>query len=157
MRQEMIGFWDGGSISWTICKQSAPCCRQITTSTPYHPIFTGQMLFLTPNKHCQSTEGTLRWCTFLICNSGAVNSTSPWWVTCSICPNNHINVSKITSLTLEKKMWRTDRWTDTTEALSTWHKGCSQHYKKIISHISSPADNIWQKDSGNVMETYCHY
>ena len=35
---------DGGvlacsGISWTICKQSAPCCRQITTSTPHHRIF----------------------------------------------------------------------------------------------------------------------
>ena len=26
-------------ISWTICKQSEPCSRQITTSTPDHSIF----------------------------------------------------------------------------------------------------------------------
>jgi len=26
-------------ISWTICKQSAPCSRQITTPTPHHSIF----------------------------------------------------------------------------------------------------------------------
>ena len=32
--------------------------RQITTSTPHHSIFTGRMLFMTPNQHCQSTEGT---------------------------------------------------------------------------------------------------
>jgi len=45
-------------ISWAICnKQSAPRCRQITTPTPHHPIFTGWMLFLTPNQQCQSTEG----------------------------------------------------------------------------------------------------
>jgi len=25
-------------ISWTICKQSAPCARQITTSTPHHSV-----------------------------------------------------------------------------------------------------------------------
>jgi len=31
--------------SWT--KQSAPRSRQITTPTPHHSIFTGQMLFLT--------------------------------------------------------------------------------------------------------------
>jgi len=31
-------------ISWTICKQSTPCWRQITTPTPYHSIFTGWML-----------------------------------------------------------------------------------------------------------------
>jgi len=35
-------------ISWTICKQSAPHSRQITTPTPHHSIFTGWMLFLTP-------------------------------------------------------------------------------------------------------------
>jgi len=36
-------------ISWTICKQSAPRCRQITTPTPHHSIFTGLMLLLTPD------------------------------------------------------------------------------------------------------------
>ena len=44
-------------ISWTTCKQSAPRCRQITTPTPRHSIFTGLMLFLTFNQQCQSTEG----------------------------------------------------------------------------------------------------
>ena len=44
-------------ISWTICTQSAPRSRQITTSTPHYSIFTGRMLFLTPNQQCQSTEG----------------------------------------------------------------------------------------------------
>jgi len=33
-------------------------CRQITTPTPHRSIFTGRMLFLTPNQQCQSTEGT---------------------------------------------------------------------------------------------------
>jgi len=45
-------------ISWTICKQSAPHSRQITT--PHHSIFTGQMLFLPPNQQRQSTEDTLK-------------------------------------------------------------------------------------------------
>jgi len=58
MKQEMVGFWDGGGISWTTCKQSAPCSREITTPTPHHSIFTGRMLFLMPNRQCQSTEGT---------------------------------------------------------------------------------------------------
>jgi len=39
MRQEMMGFWDGCGISWTICKQSAPRSRQITTPTPHHSVF----------------------------------------------------------------------------------------------------------------------
>ena len=47
-------FWDGSGISWTICKQSAPHSIQITTSTLHHWIFTGRMLFLTPNQQCQS-------------------------------------------------------------------------------------------------------
>jgi len=54
MRQEMIGFWDG--YSWTVCKQFAPRSRQITTTTRHLSIFTGRILFLTPNQPCQSTE-----------------------------------------------------------------------------------------------------
>jgi len=46
MRQEMMGFGDGIGTS----KQSTPRSRQITTSTSHHPIFTGLMLFLTPNQ-----------------------------------------------------------------------------------------------------------
>jgi len=44
-------------ISWTICKQSAHRCRQITMRALHHSVFTGQMLFLTPNQQCQKTEG----------------------------------------------------------------------------------------------------
>jgi len=55
----MMGFWDGSGISWTICKQSAPRSRQITTPTRHNSIFTGWMLFLTPNQQHQSYEGTL--------------------------------------------------------------------------------------------------
>jgi len=53
----MTGFWDGSGISWTICKQSAPRSRQITTPTPHHSMITGRMLFLAPNQQHQSTEG----------------------------------------------------------------------------------------------------
>ena len=49
-------FWDGSGISWTICKQCAPCSRQITTSASHHSSFTGRMLFLTSNQQRQSTE-----------------------------------------------------------------------------------------------------
>ena len=45
-----MGIWDSSGISWTICKQSASRSRQITTPTPHHSIFTGRMLFLTPNR-----------------------------------------------------------------------------------------------------------
>jgi len=53
-----MGFWDGSGISWTICKQSAPHSRQVTTPTPHHSMFTGRVPFLTPNQQCQSTEVT---------------------------------------------------------------------------------------------------
>ena len=53
------GVWGCSGISWTICKQSAPRSRQITTPTPHQSMFMGQMLFLTPNQQCQSTEGKL--------------------------------------------------------------------------------------------------
>jgi len=33
-----MGFWDSSGISWTICKQSAPHSRQITTPTPHHSV-----------------------------------------------------------------------------------------------------------------------
>jgi len=51
------GVRDGSGISWTICKQSAPHSRQITTTTPHHLMFTGRVLFLMPNQQCQRTEG----------------------------------------------------------------------------------------------------
>jgi len=51
-----MGFWGCSGISWTICKQSAPHSRQITTRTPHQLIFKGRMLFLTTNQQCQSTE-----------------------------------------------------------------------------------------------------
>jgi len=57
MRQEMMGVLECSGISWTICKQSAPRSRQITTPTPHRSLFTGRMLFLTPNQQCQGTEG----------------------------------------------------------------------------------------------------
>jgi len=53
----MMGFWDGSGVSWTICKQSAPRSRHITTPTLNTQFFTGRMLFLTPNQQYQSTEG----------------------------------------------------------------------------------------------------
>jgi len=55
MTQEMIGLWDGISIGQTICKQSASRYTQITT-TPHHSIFTGRMLFLTPNQASKSVK-----------------------------------------------------------------------------------------------------
>ena len=53
------GVWGYNGFGWTICKQSAPRCGQITTPTPHHSIFTGRVLFLTPSQQCQQTEGKL--------------------------------------------------------------------------------------------------
>ena len=49
-----FGMAVGSGIRWTICKQSAPRSRQITTPTPHHSIFTDWLLFLMSKKQCQS-------------------------------------------------------------------------------------------------------
>ena len=54
-----MGVWDVIDISWTICKQSAPCSRQTTTQTRHHSIFSDQMLFLAPSQQRQSTVGMI--------------------------------------------------------------------------------------------------
>ena len=52
MKQETVS--DIG-ISWTICKQSAPHSRQITTPAAHHSVvFTGRMPFLPPIQQSQS-------------------------------------------------------------------------------------------------------
>jgi len=56
MRQEMMGFGDAVALAGPYAN-IAPHSRQITTSTPHHSIFTGQMLFPMPNQQCQSNEG----------------------------------------------------------------------------------------------------
>jgi len=53
------GVWGYSGISGTICKQSAPHSRQITTSTPHHSIFTGRMRFFMPNQQCQALKAEL--------------------------------------------------------------------------------------------------
>ena len=73
-----MGFWDGSGISWTICKQSAPRSRQITTPKPHHSFFTGWILLLPPNQQCQSTEASVNCCIYLstIVLQGCVASQS---------------------------------------------------------------------------------
>ena len=88
-----MGFWNGSGISGTICKQSAPHSRQITTCapTPHHSIFTGWMLFTTTNQQRQSSEGIVQcgikhhtlissehasWCKWHICNNFYTNHTN---------------------------------------------------------------------------------
>ena len=46
--------WGGGdNWSYNTCKAPA----KLSPSTNQHPLFTAQMLFLSPNQQCQSTEG----------------------------------------------------------------------------------------------------
>jgi len=47
-KQEMMG-WHWHQMDYM--KSFAPGSRQITTPAPHHSIFTGWMLFLTPNHH----------------------------------------------------------------------------------------------------------
>jgi len=49
------GLLGCNGVSWTICKQSAPHCRQITTPAPHHSIFywpDAHPEFLMPNQQC---------------------------------------------------------------------------------------------------------
>jgi len=46
-------------ISWAICK-SAPRSRQIAMLASTTQFFTGRMPFLSPNHHCQGTEGIVK-------------------------------------------------------------------------------------------------
>jgi len=50
------GVLECSGISWTICKQSAPCCRQITTPIPHHSVFIGRMLFLSTTNSVQALK-----------------------------------------------------------------------------------------------------
>jgi len=80
-------------ISWTICKQSALRCRQITTPTPHDSIFTGRMRFLMPNQQCLSTDATAATCFYS-------NLGPPFCLAV-----NHIDQS-VCSLTLQRKFCR---------------------------------------------------
>jgi len=80
-------------ISWTICKQSALRCRQITTPAPHDSIFTGRMRFLMPNQQCLSTDATAATCFYS-------NLGPPFCLAV-----NHIDQS-VCSLTLQRKFCR---------------------------------------------------
>ena len=53
MRQRLWGL----GVAMTSAGPCASHSRQMTTPTPNHQIFTGRVLFRTPNQQCQSTEG----------------------------------------------------------------------------------------------------
>jgi len=50
-------WWGGSGISWTICKSSAPCSKQITTPVSRHSVFYRLDALPAAPKQCQSTGG----------------------------------------------------------------------------------------------------
>ena len=92
---KMMMFWDGSGIRLTICKQSVPRFRQITTPAPYHSTFTGRMLFLPPNRQRQSTELAL-----LLANKQKtlVSTQEQKWLTdvCYVTKDGRCPVSRTT-------------------------------------------------------------
>jgi len=54
-----MGFRDGSGISWTICKQSAPRFRQITTPTPHHTTVKELKAIRWTDTHTQTPIGPL--------------------------------------------------------------------------------------------------
>jgi len=84
------GILGGSGISWTICKQSAPRSRQITTPTPHYSFFLqAGCSSRRPTDKCQSTEGMLFmyvenvW-NFIIWNIKLL-TVSVFWVSCFVC------------------------------------------------------------------------
>ena len=53
----MTWFGDGSGISWAICKQSAPCCRQITTPTSHRQFLHAGCSSWRPTNSVPNTEG----------------------------------------------------------------------------------------------------
>jgi len=82
----------GSGICWTICKSFAPRSRQTTTPAPHHSFFMGQMLFLTPNQQCESTESNTEGKTHSTLNNTFITiprcklwrATSTSWSTCTL-------------------------------------------------------------------------
>jgi len=54
MRQEMMGFWDAVASAGPYAKMCTSL--QITTSTPHHSVFTGQMFFLMPTNSVKALK-----------------------------------------------------------------------------------------------------
>jgi len=54
MRQEMMGFWDAVASAGPYAKMCTSL--QISTSTPHHSIFTGQMFFLMPTNSVKALK-----------------------------------------------------------------------------------------------------
>jgi len=50
MRQEIMGFWDAVASAGPYANNLHLAADKITTLTPHHSIFIGQMLFLTSNQ-----------------------------------------------------------------------------------------------------------
>jgi len=58
MRQEIMGFWDAVASAGPYAN-NLHLTTQITTSTRHHSIFTGRMLFLTPNQQYQTRSSAI--------------------------------------------------------------------------------------------------
>ena len=75
-----------------LCKSFAPRSRQTTTPAPHHSFLMGQMLFLTPNQQCESTESNTEGKTHSTLNNTFITiprcklwrATSTSWSTCTL-------------------------------------------------------------------------
>ena len=69
-----VGRW----VGFNVPLNTTPCSRQVTMPAPYHPIFTGRMLFLTPNQHFQTFyrfQLKSRWLCTTVVNNTTQNSS----------------------------------------------------------------------------------
>ena len=78
MREDMMAFWDAVASAGPYANNMH--LAQMTTTTPHHSIFTGQMFFLTSNQQYQSTEGMalLNLVTYLKTHVYTLYTTAQW-------------------------------------------------------------------------------
>ena len=80
-----MGFWDGSGISWTVCKQSAPRSKQITTPTHHHSTFTGECSSWRPT-HSVPLKATITRAVDQVAGRASSPQITQWWnagvVTC---------------------------------------------------------------------------
>jgi len=83
MRQEVMRFRYGSGISWTICKQSAPRFRQITTATPHTHPFNGPFSGTTQVSRYQ--KGKKIW---ILLKQETVSGSGISWALCKSAPRS---------------------------------------------------------------------
>jgi len=96
LRSEMMGFWDGSGISWTICKQSAD---NLTNTSSLRLVFTGQMLLLPPNR-VKAPKAR-----FFVTVLQQIQISFAWHIFCLFCWQNFCSILTFSILWMHCLWW----------------------------------------------------